>query len=98
MIPQPCCLQRQPLSVVVDTVVACVLVSKAVSTIVSPASDSDSGVGNDIENLDHAGTLTAITVSHSNEEYLLENDPDVSSSEHGEVDESDVAANTLPVK
>lgn len=53
----------------------------------SPACDSDNGVGMEFEGSDNEGIQTDITVSDSDEEYLPENDPDVSSSEESGVDE-----------
>lgn len=62
----------------------------------SPACDSDNGVGMEFEGSDNEGIQTDITVSDSDEEYLPENDPDVSSSEESGVDESDMAAKAVP--
>lgn len=64
-----------------------ILLSQAISTMASPASDSDNGVGNEFEDLDNEGTLTDITVSDSDKKYLLENYPDVSITVHSKVDE-----------
>lgn len=66
----------------------------------SPASDSDNGVRNEFEGSDDEGTFTGITraVSKSDEGYWLESDPDFSSSELSEVDESNMAAEAMPVK
>ena len=59
------------------------------SITASPESDSDNGVLNDFEGSDDDGTQTDISVSESEDEYLL--DPNLSSREDSEIDESNMA-------
>lgn len=54
-----CCSRSHKLHVI--------LLPKVISTLASPASDSDDGVGNEFEGLDNEGIQTDITVSNSNE-------------------------------